>query len=101
MHSLIHAVFKEDPPPCERGCICRHYDRCKTQELACESFYGYVVGAGGKRGRPLSKDNPSHELFVKAMMASGDKKEKIKAKQECLSDEITTIFNKALRALAL
>lgn len=100
MHNLIESVFEEDPPPCERGGRCRYYERCKHEELACDSFYGFVVGAGGKRGKPLSKDNPTHEIFVKVMASSGEKKEKIKAKEEC-ENGYALVRKRALKALSL
>ena len=71
--SLFDAIQDVPKPPCERGlfCRCENYSHCKTNLLACESFEGYTNGRGGRRGKPLSKENPTHERYLRIMSTDG------------------------------
>ena len=57
--------FNVADPPCEmevggRMVICRHYERCGVEGLACRQFLRYLQGAGKFSMKPRV---PTAEIF--------------------------------------
>lgn len=57
--AALREASSQPPPPCERY-VCPHFQRCKTEALACEAFHAYVV-----TGRSRPGDNPTRERYLK------------------------------------
>lgn len=68
LRRLAKKMMEDDVPrpPCLRGGVCEHYQRCAEKELACEAFVCYVQNVSGRRRREPSRV-PSRKNFHRAM----------------------------------
>lgn len=55
---VLHVGDEVPESPCERLTGCPNFKRCKTELLACEDFYNYVIGTDFGYG-----GNPSEAIF--------------------------------------